>query len=100
MHNEKSYSEPMEIAHTPKVSIAMPVYNGELYLHEALDSLLSQTFKDFELIISDNASTDSTALICKQYAGKDRRIKYIRQLNNILCGQLQMIFGASLLFRH
>ncbi len=49
----------------------MPVYNGEKYLIQALDSLLTQSFKDFELIISDNASTDNTAEICKRYLEKD-----------------------------
>jgi glycosyltransferase involved in cell wall biosynthesis len=62
-----------------KVSIGMPVYNGEHTIKKALDSLLSQTFPDFELIISDNASTDSTPTICKEYAQKDKRIRYIRQ---------------------
>lgn len=68
--------------HIPKVSIGMPVYNGENFIREALDSLLAQTFTVFELIISDNASTDSTSLICREYANKDKRIKYIRQTEN------------------
>lgn len=63
----------------PVVSIGMPVYNGDRYLREALDSLLTQTFDDFELIISDNASTDDTKEICLEYASKDSRIRYIRQ---------------------
>ena len=46
--------------HVPKVSIGMPIYNGEKFIRKALDSLLAQTFTDFELIISDNASTDRT----------------------------------------
>lgn len=54
----------------------MPVYNGEKYIRQALDSLLAQGFKDFELIISDNASTDNTAEICLDYAIKDERIYY------------------------
>ncbi len=62
----------------PIVSIGMPVYNGERYLEEALDSLLSQSFTDFELIISDNDSTDNTEEICKRYAARDGRIKYQR----------------------
>ena len=66
----------------PKVSIGMPVYNGEPYIREALDSLLAQTFTDFELIISDNASTDNTESICREYAAKDPRIRYIRQAEN------------------
>ena len=67
----------------PKVSIGLPVYNGESFLHEALDSLLGQTFEDFELIISDNASTDSTADIVARYEAVDSRIKYFRQPENI-----------------
>jgi glycosyltransferase involved in cell wall biosynthesis len=69
----------VETAHIPKVSIGMPVYNGEPFIREALDSLLAQTFTDFELIISDNASTDKTEQICREYAAKDKRIRYIRQ---------------------
>jgi len=68
---------------SPLVSIGMPVYNGEKYIRQALDSLLAQAFKDFELIISDNASTDNTAEICKQYLEKDNRIKYYRNEVNI-----------------
>ena len=64
------------------VSIGMPVYNGEKFIREALDSLLAQTFTDFELIISDNASTDSTEAICREYAAKDARIRYIRHSEN------------------
>jgi glycosyltransferase involved in cell wall biosynthesis len=67
----------------PTVSIGMPVYNGAKYIKEALDSLLAQTYTDFELIISDNASTDSTQAICEEYASKDNRIRYIRQNENI-----------------
>lgn len=62
-----------------KVSIGMPVYNGEKRIRKAIESLLSQTHSDFELIISDSASTDSTSLICKEMAEKDQRIRYIRQ---------------------
>ncbi len=70
-------------ATTPTLSIWMPVYNGERYLAQALDSLLAQTYTDFELIISDNASDDSTADICRAYAERDKRIRYIRQPVNI-----------------
>lgn len=66
----------------PAVSIGMPVYNGAQYIREALDSLLAQTFTDFELIISDNASTDATQSICEQYASRDPRICYVRQVEN------------------
>jgi len=67
----------------PRLSIGLPVYNGERYLAEALDALLDQTFGDFELIVSDNASTDGTAAICRRYAARDRRIRYVRQTRNI-----------------
>lgn len=60
----------------------MPVFNGEKYIREALDSLLAQTFTDFELIISDNASTDGTEAICREYVKKDPRIRYVRQPEN------------------
>lgn len=66
----------------PKVSIGMPVYNGEKFIREAIDSLLKQKFADFELIISDNASTDNTYKICLEYAERDARVKYIRQVEN------------------
>lgn len=66
-----------------KISIGMPVYNGEKFVRNALESILSQTYKDFELIISDNASTDSTSLICQEYARKDTRIRYVRQNKNM-----------------
>lgn len=69
--------------HIPLVSIGMPVYNGEKYIKEALDSLLAQTFTDFELIISDNCSTDNTLKICKEYANRDSRITYITQETNL-----------------
>jgi glycosyltransferase involved in cell wall biosynthesis len=73
--------EELHIA--PKVSVGMPVFNGEKYLKEAIDSILSQSFTDFELIISDNASTDSTQTICEDYLFKDNRISYIRQAENL-----------------
>jgi glycosyltransferase involved in cell wall biosynthesis len=64
------------------VSLGMPVYNGQRYIEEALDSLLSQSFEDFELIVLDNASTDRTEDICRAYAGKDERIRYLRNRQN------------------
>ncbi len=67
----------------PKISIGFPVYNGEKYMRDALDSLLAQTFGAFELIISDNASTDSTQAICQEYAARDPRIRYLRQTENL-----------------
>ena len=67
----------------PRLSIGIPVYNGENYLAETLDSLLGQSYENFELIISDNASTDGTAGICRRYMKQDSRIRYICQPRNI-----------------
>jgi glycosyltransferase involved in cell wall biosynthesis len=67
----------------PRLSIGLPVYNGENYLAESLDALLGQSYEDFELIISDNASTDGTADICRRYGKQDSRIRYVRQPRNI-----------------
>lgn len=67
----------------PLISIGLAVYNGEKYLREAVDSILAQTFSDFELVISDNASTDSTAAICQEYSARDSRIRYHRNPTNI-----------------
>jgi glycosyltransferase involved in cell wall biosynthesis len=67
----------------PRLSIGLPVYNGEKYLAESLNSLLGQSYRDYELIISDNASTDSTEDICRRYLSMDSRIRYIRQPRNI-----------------
>jgi glycosyltransferase involved in cell wall biosynthesis len=67
----------------PRVSIGFPVYNGERFLKQALDSLLQQTYADFELIVSDNASSDKTAEICAAYAAGDSRIRYYRNSENI-----------------
>jgi len=64
-----------------KVSIGLPVYNGEQFLKEAIDSILAQTYEDFELVICDNASTDSTAEIIQSY--NDSRIKYHRNDTNM-----------------
>ena len=66
-----------------KLSIGLPVYNGELFIERAIESILAQTFTDFELIISDNASTDSTPKICEEYLNKDDRIIFVRQDKNM-----------------
>ena len=65
------------------ISIGLPVFNGEGFISSSIDALLCQTHKNFEIIISDNSSTDSTSLICEQYAKRDSRIKYIRQKQNM-----------------
>ena len=66
-----------------KVSIGLPVYNGGKFIRKKLDSLLEQRLSNFEIIISDNNSTDLTHKICKEYASKDKRIRYFQQNENI-----------------
>ena len=66
----------------PHVSIGLPIFNGDQYVTEAIESLLAQTYGDFELIISDNASTDATEAICRTIAERDSRIRYYRQKRN------------------
>jgi glycosyltransferase involved in cell wall biosynthesis len=68
---------------TPKVSIGIPVFNGAERIRTALNSILRQDFTDFEVIISDNASTDNTGSICRDYAQMDRRVRYYRNEINI-----------------
>jgi len=72
----------MTFEHVPRVSLGMPVYNAARHIEEALDSVLAQTFDDFEVVISDNASTDGTEEICRAYAAKDERIRYFRNRAN------------------
>ncbi len=67
----------------PYVSIGLPVHNGVPFLTQAIESLLAQTFEDFEVIISDNASNDRTSDICQEYAEKDQRIRYYRNEQNL-----------------
>jgi glycosyltransferase involved in cell wall biosynthesis len=67
----------------PRVSLGMPVYNGENFLANAIQSVLSQSFGDLELLISDNASTDRTAEICEEYALRDSRVRYFRNPENV-----------------
>ncbi len=64
--------------YVPRVSIGLPVYNGEGFLEEAMDAIVMQSYNDFEIIISDNASTDRTREICEDYASRDPRIRYFR----------------------
>jgi glycosyltransferase involved in cell wall biosynthesis len=67
----------------PFVSIGLPVYNGERYLAEAIQSILNQTYRNLELIICDNDSTDRTAEICRRFAACDARIRYFRNQSNL-----------------
>lgn len=76
-------SGPSQKRPPPVVSIGVPVYNGARHLPQALGSLQTQTFANFEIVISDNASTDNTQDICEQFARCDARIRYLRQPRNI-----------------
>lgn len=67
----------------PAVSIGLPVYNGEAYLEKTIASLLGQTYRDFELIICDNASTDGTERLCRAAAQRDARVRYHRNQRNL-----------------
>lgn len=67
---------------SPTITVGLPVYNGEPFLRAALDGVLAQTFGDFILLISDNASTDATQDICEECARRDRRVRYVRQDTN------------------
>lgn len=79
-----------------EVAIGMPVWNGEAFISEAIESILAQTYGDLDLVISDNASTDSTAEICRAYAKLDKRIHYIRQEKNIgAAGNYNEVFRRS-----
>lgn len=80
----------------PLVSLGLPVYNGERYLAQALECLLAQSFTDFELIISDNASSDATEQICREHAARDSRIVYYRQPENLgAIRNFNFVFEAS-----
>jgi glycosyltransferase involved in cell wall biosynthesis len=84
------------VNHVPRLSVGLPVYNGERYLAESVEALLGQTFEDFELLISDNASTDATGDICREYAKADSRVRYIRQPRNIgAAPNHNFLFGQS-----
>ena len=67
--------------HTPKISVIVPVYNVEQYLPRCIDSILTQTFTDFEVLLIDDGSTDSSGKICDEYAEKDERIRVFHKEN-------------------
>ena len=67
----------------PTLTIALPVFNGERFLALALESILAQTFTDFELIVCDNASTDGTEALCRDAAARDDRVQYVRNPTNL-----------------
>lgn len=77
---------PQSTSVNPRVAVGVPAYNGERYIATAIDSILNQTYSDFELIISDDASSDGTEEICRDYARRDQRVKYYRNEHNIGAG--------------
>jgi glycosyltransferase involved in cell wall biosynthesis len=86
----------MTMSTAPRLSIGLPVYNGETYLAESIEALLGQSYEDFELIISDNASTDGTGDICRRYEKQDSRVRYFRQQRNIgLAPNHNFVFAQS-----
>jgi len=84
------------MSHPPIVSIGVPVFNGENYLRQALASIQSQSYENLEILISDNASIDATQTICQEYASRDSRIVYFRQLENIgSAGNFNFVFEKA-----
>ncbi len=76
----------------PKVSVCMPCYNRQDYVGQAIESVLAQSFSDFELLIADNCSEDNTAKIAQEYAAKDQRITFIQNPRNIgICSSLNSL---------
>jgi glycosyltransferase involved in cell wall biosynthesis len=71
------------MSNIPKVSLGLPVYNGEKFLKSTLESIISQSFTDFRLIICDNYSTDRTEEICREFMEKDSRISYVKNEKNL-----------------
>ncbi len=80
----------------PRLSIGVPVYNGERFLPGLFAALAAQTFQDFEIIVADNASTDRTAQICREWAARDPRIRYHRNAQNIgASGNFNLVFSLA-----
>lgn len=79
----------------PKISVVMPVYNGEKYLHATMKSMIDQTFRDFELLVMDDGSTDRTAQILDAYAKKDHRIRVFRQPNKGIVESLNSLVARA-----
>jgi glycosyltransferase involved in cell wall biosynthesis len=93
---EKSALETCMKTEAPLVSIGLPVYNGERFVAEAIQCVLDQTFSDWELIISDNCSTDRTVAICRQFADQDSRIRLYQNARNMgVCFNYSEVFRLS-----
>ena len=81
---------------TPRLTVGLPVYNGERHLRKAIESILGQSFSDFRLIVADNASTDATPEIVQGYAARDSRVRYHRNETNIgLAANFNLVFRMS-----
>ena len=80
----------------PRISVGLPVYNGQNFLAAAIESVLAQTYRDFLLVISDNASTDATQRICEEFASRDPRVDYHRaQTNRGIVWNFNEVFRLS-----
>lgn len=82
-------------AHAPSISVVLPVYNGEKYLIEAIDSILAQTFTDFELIMIDDGSTDGSLAILQKYQERDTRIRLVSRENRNLATTLNELIDMA-----
>jgi glycosyltransferase involved in cell wall biosynthesis len=81
---------------SPRVTVGMPAYNAERFIGEAIESMLAQTFREVEIVISDNASTDGTAEICAGYVARDDRIRYVRNATNLgACRNYSNLVGMA-----
>jgi glycosyltransferase involved in cell wall biosynthesis len=81
--NQPQFDEGADSSCDPLISFAIPIYNGECVIARLLDLLLAQDFEDFEIVVSDNASTDRTGKICQEYARREPRVRYFRNPENI-----------------
>ena len=79
----------------PKISVIVPVYNVAKYLERCLESILSQSFKDFEIICVNDGSTDNSLEILQQYAKKDKRVKIINQKNSYPVIRISTVINRS-----
>jgi glycosyltransferase involved in cell wall biosynthesis len=81
---------------SPRVTVGIPVYNGEAFIAATLDAIVAQTFRDYEVLIADNASTDNTAIICRRYVERDQRFHYIRNETNLgIARNINKIVGLA-----